>query len=391
MSRQDIEKKNSPIKTVYLSYTVLLIVLVFLLVLHARKSLIQYEASQPERIMEQITASLHASGLKTEIAAADTDYMEEVIKGFSIPVEKSISCNEYETDSEYISNLNSALTAENADIKYTMTGEDYSDGSFTYAFSVNGKHFADAKLIPGDSYSRLIFLKITEWKPVNLYVERNDDRHSVTVSMPRGMTAYINGKEISKDHITASVSMPELDYCREYTEIPEIVTMEVPGFMDTPSVSICNASGEIINCEASDDGNGNLSFETGYETPAMPEDLKEKVLDMAHTYSLFFTRDLPGAVASIDPIRPLFPEDSEYLKLAETYRRQDMEIIVAHTGTAFISDSVSEYTVYSKDCFSCRISFTKTMNMYGQEIKDDTDNTYYFVRIDNKWKIADIE
>ena len=68
-----------------------------------------------------------------------------------------------------------------------------------------------------------------------------------------------------------------------------------------------------------------------------------------------------------------------------------MEIIVAHTGTAFISDSVSEYTVYSKDCFSCRISFTKTMNMYGQEIKDDTDNTYYFVRIDNEWKIADIE
>ena len=161
MSRQDIEKKNSPIKTVYLSYTVLLIIVVFLLVLHARKSLIQYEASQPERIMEQITASLHASGLQTEITAADTDYMEEVIKGFSIPVEKSISCNEYETDSEYISNLNSALTAEKADIKYTMTGEDYSDGSFTYAFSVNGKHFADAKLIPGDSYSRLIFLKIT--------------------------------------------------------------------------------------------------------------------------------------------------------------------------------------------------------------------------------------
>ena len=144
MSR-DIEKKNSPIKTIYLGYTVFLVVVVFLLVLHARKSLIQYEASQPERIMEQITEALHASGLQTELTAADTEYMEEVIKGFSIPVDKSISCNEYETDSEYISRLNSALTAKDADIKYTMTGEDYSDGSFTYAISVNGKHFADAK------------------------------------------------------------------------------------------------------------------------------------------------------------------------------------------------------------------------------------------------------
>jgi len=144
--------------------------------------------------------------------------------------------------------------------------------------------------------------------------------------------------------------------------------------------------------EADENGNFVLTLDfTDFSPREMPEDLQRYVLDSVETYSNYFSRDLEGCRESIDPIRHLFPEDSVYLTLADQYRREDMGVFSSHTNTHFLNESVTEYTVYTEDCFSCRISYDKSMTLSGgREMIDTTDNVYYFVRIDDVWVIADI-
>ena len=59
--------------------------------------------------------------------------------------------------------------------------------------------------------------------------------------------------------------------------------------------------------------------------------------------------------------------------------------------TEFTDEEVTDYTVYTDKCFSCRIAFTKTMQMGNKTVTDNTDSVYFFVNIDGEWKIADIE
>ncbi|MCR4937000.1 MAG: hypothetical protein K5987_02410 [Lachnospiraceae bacterium] len=374
------------IKKIYLCYVILLLALTGFLLLYTRKSLIMYEYAQPEKRVNQLITAMKNGLTDTLEAQAVTHDDNIILPGFSVSVDNITECNRFENPESFIEEISAGLK-DGAVVTYRNTGEDYDTGAMNYALYLGTEHFADLDLLPGDSSIRLLFLKMTEWQPEKLILKKEGSRHSVHIEMPADHSAAINGVLLTEEYLSSLTELPELEYCRRYTDIPGLKSYDIEGFLSDEDVNIYDAYGNLCDAQISSE----RSYRVGYEKENMPTELKKTVLDMAETYSLFFTRDLPGATVSIDPIRKLFPEDSEYLSLAETYRRHDMEIIVAHSGTAFKDEKISDYTRYGSGCFSCRISFVKTMNMYGTELEDVTDSVYYFVNIDGEWKIADIE
>jgi hypothetical protein len=64
----------------------------------------------------------------------------------------------------------------------------------------------------------------------------------------------------------------------------------------------------------------------------------------------------------------------------------------AHSAPVFTNEKVSNYVVYSDDCFSVEVAFDKTMilTLNGNERLDKNNQVYYYVKIDGKWLIADM-
>ena len=54
-------------------------------------------------------------------------------------------------------------------------------------------------------------------------------------------------------------------------------------------------------------------------------------------------------------------------------------------------DTKDNYIEYNDDCYSCHIAFTKNMTLTsGGARKDVIDSTFYFVKYEGRWAIADM-
>ena len=118
-----MNRSSGKIKTIYLIYTVTLLVLLFIFFLYARRTLILYEASQPHYVMDSLIT---------------IPYFYE-----SMDI-SSLVFNEFETEEDYRNELEQLLSAN--DIQYYFLKENYTDGSLIYSrfklklFKINDYH-----------------------------------------------------------------------------------------------------------------------------------------------------------------------------------------------------------------------------------------------------------
>lgn len=384
-----MKKSKSKIKTIYLVYLAVLLLLMIAFLLYARKTLILYEASQPRYFMDALIATPNL-----------TASMNTALLTF----------NEFETQEDYEEQI-SQLLMQN-DLQYHFLKESYTDGTLTYGIYAGETPIGTAVLKPADSSTRLIAIPITDWKLTALDAYEERGNYDVSITVPENYTVKINDVPLTDNYITERSPYEELEYTAEYVDVPEQFTYQVNGLKHPAQITILNADGRELplsddvsadnastNAVSNDDASGTPSGISSDSIslcylPAEEEispELKTVVLDAVETYSNFFSRDLPGCRESVDPIRGLFPEDSIYLTLADQYRREDMQIFSAHTDTNFLNENITEYIPYNDRCFSCRVSFDKSMTLSGgREMIDTTDNVYYFVLQNGNWLIADI-
>ncbi|MDE6712297.1 MAG: hypothetical protein K2K20_00980 [Lachnospiraceae bacterium] len=374
-----MKKKSGKMKMIYMIYLAVLLLLMMVFLWYARKTLILYEASQPKYLMDAL------------IAVPDlTLSMNTAVLTF----------NEFETLEDYQEQLR--LLLENNDLQYHFLKESYTDGTLTYGIYAGETPVGTAVLQPMSTTTRLIAIPITDWQltALDAYEDRGD--YSAAITVPSNYTVKINNIPLTDTYITERVFYEELEYSAAYVSVPEQVTYQVSGLKHPAQITVLNADGCELplsdtssaipvvtdNTETSSD-NITLCYLPAEEE--ISTELRSIVLDAVETYSNFFSRDLPGCRESVDPIRELFPEDSIYLTLADQYRREDMQIFSAHTDTHFLNESITEYIPYNDRCFSCRVSFDKSMTLSsGREMIDTTDNVYYFVLQNGSWLIADI-
>ena len=91
----------------------------------------------------------------------------------------------------------------------------------------------------------------------------------------------------------------------------------------------------------------------------------------------------------------LIPDSNlyEYVR-ASNYERRYID---KHTLQGYDYVSVSEYTVYAENCFSCRVTMDRTVIVTSRNkpVTDRVDNVFFFVRMDPdgkgmRWFIADM-
>ncbi|MDE6530009.1 MAG: hypothetical protein K2K96_04465 [Lachnospiraceae bacterium] len=374
-----MKKKSGKIKVIYMIYLAVLILLMMVFLWYARKTLILYEASQPQYLMDALIA---APGLTLSMNTA------------------VLTFNEFETLDDYQEQLQ--LLLEDNDLQYHFLKESYTDGTLTYGIYAGETPIGTAVLKPMSTTTRLIAIPITDWKltALDAYEEHGD--YSASITVPDNYTVKINDIPLTDAYITERTFYEELEYSAAYVSVPEQVTYQVSGLKHPAQITVLNANDyELSLSDASsaipvvtDDSEMASDNITLCYLPAEEEisaELRSIVLDAVETYSNFFSRDLPGCRESVEPIQGLFPEDSIYLTLADQYRREDMQIFSAHTNTYFLNESITEYIPYNDRCFSCRVSFDKSMTLSnGREMIDTTDNIYYFILQNGNWLIADI-
>lgn len=351
----------------YFIYVLILVVLSLLLFSYCKKSLLEYESSLPEYVMDNVVASLAHSSISTND-----------ISEFSI--------REFDSYDLYIDIINEEL---NHDLSYKYVKENYSDGSIIYDIYSGETAIASCSLIPSSSHKRMYILTITDWTLNDItFIQPDLPVHKYTITAPDGYSVYLDGQLLGEESLIEQTDIPELSYCAEY--------------VDVPTMNVYETSEMVSNCEISyDDNMGNhyivesndkYDIVINYSSSEMPEDMYNQVIANAKRYSGYFTLEIEGALDSIDPIRDLFPANSDYLRLADDFRQHEMSWVYASvSGTYYDNESVTDYIVYNDQCFSCHINIDKHSKLYGtQDLDDNINGVYYYVLLNGRWVIADI-
>jgi hypothetical protein len=219
-------------------------------------------------------------------------------------------------------------------------------------------------------------------------------------SVPSSFKVSLNSGTIPSKCITTK-PFKEFEYVSAYTEMPVMCTYNlayIPSSKnEKPEVYISNNLGEKVDYTFGD----NLNITKFASKDTVPEELLKEasVLSFARSWSLFMTNDLPGGLNSL----------SKYL-LKGTYLYEvaykwatgiDRTFTSIHSlyNPPFVNEKISNFVMYSDDCFSCDVYLVKKMRIAnGLNVDDELSRKIFFVKVDltkdgkdnPTWKVADM-
>lgn len=380
-----MKKKRFPLFWIlYVLFVAVMVVFWIRVVKYVNVSLVQYEDSQPEYFMEKVMDAFRENGLDQYMTVAG-------------------EISRFEKPEDYREEFKEQMQGK---ILFHLPAKGYQDPTAPkYELFADAEHIGYCSLKETSATPFFLnLLTMSEWELGEVELEALQGTKSVDITIPEACTASVNGIQMDERELTGAVSeSEEFIYVKEYVDVPKFVSYHTEGLLRDPLIEIKNAEGEVLLTvhgteiedsmyEVSVDNNITSVTAKGFQESEMPEDLREMVLENTERYTNFFSVDLPGARGSISPIKDMFPQDSYYLELAETYRREDMWMYSSHNAPVFKNESVSHYIRYSEDLFSCEVYFDKEMLLHKTgKIKVDTTNfRLYYGLLDGKWKILDI-
>ena len=189
--------------------------------------------------------------------------------------------------------------------------------------------------------------------------EKNE---SVTVTVPTGCSALINGKPLTEYAKKTSERVEGWEDFGDYlADPPELTTYTIDGLMYPPQVEFTGASGDL---------------------PA------EKSQDGAYSCALPVTDS--GAAEEAEQFALEFSEISGYIpqdvKLYSDLRTYEGQFYTYHTGYDFTEEKTVSVQQYSAECFAVRVSYVHNVYYGGETYSYPADNTIYAVRTDGGWR-----
>lgn len=357
----------------YLLFVAALAVFWFCIVSYVKKSLVVYEANQPDRKMEEIMSGLRETGLE--------EYLT---------VNENIS--RFETAANYEKEFHSRM--DGRILFWTRAKGAQNTSAPKYDLYADGDLVGSLTLKEASSEPLMVILTLSQWELDRVDVIPAKAQESVEVTVPDSYRVMINGQQADERELSGGGEMPEeFKYAANYVEVPRLVTYRAEGLLGRPQVTVFDRDGVEAVC-AEKYKNGKLEVRVSqFAETEMPAELSDMALENAKRYSNFFSADLPGCRNSVDPVRDMFPEDSDYLEFLDIYRREDMWMYSAHNTPEFKNESVDHYIRYSGELFSCEVYFDKHMYLTrtGETKVDTTHFRLFYGSLNGKWKILDIQ
>ena len=363
-------KKVSSFWIFLLIFTLFLVALWAAVIGYVYSCLKTYEHAQPERRVEEVVESLRAGTLREVLDAAPDS-------------------SRFEDPAAYRSAYRALL--ESGEVTWRKAAGSYNAQAPVYDLYAGETKVASVSLREKSSQPLMLILTLQEWEVAAVEPVFGAGQVDYSISIPSTYTLYVNGIPADGRELAGEPTAIEaFQYAAAYVTVPALVEYRVTGLLEEPDLRVCTPEGTEV--EPVRTGEGRLVVDTFLPTEMDPA-LAAYVLQNAKDYTDFFSGDLPGASASIAGLRGMFPADSYYLELAENYRRHDMWMYSGHYPPVFSGEKVENYIRYTEDFFSCEVSFDKKMLLVntGQESHDVTHTRFYYVNLDGKWVIADMQ
>lgn len=219
-----------------------------------------------------------------------------------------------------------------------------------------------------------------------------------TVTIPVNYT--IRGVETVPAEAASLEPIEELKYVKEYCpDVPDTATYVLRLLTDEPDFQILDDSGNPVDFTLE---NRQVTIAGEFAgQDSLPLNVDIDPLEVAKLWSLFMTQDLTGANNGYSKLSPYLIKGSYLQDVAYQWATGiDITFTSAHTlkDPPFQVETVSNYVVYSDNCFSCDIRLEKKLVLRtGAEVDDVINSTFYFVKYDgtdngkndSKWYLAD--
>jgi len=369
-----MKKKKKPVFLIfYLFFLLANIALWVWVVCYVHNCLLRYEAAQPERVVEELTERMAREGASSVFT----------VNGLSSPYEPAELAAECYDESV----RGKTITWQQDKTRYDISAP-------AYQIYADGEEIGRITLRELSSEQLMFILSLSKWELASAEPVLEEGQESVTVVVPEGYGVLVNEQSLTETELTGDSFIPEqFQYAKEYVDVPRVVEYQVEGLLKKPVVGIVDQNGDSVAYEEDyEEGHTQIVVDT-FPVEEMDPGLAAQVLENAKRYSNFFSRDLAGCQASIKPIADMFPKDSYYLTLADTYRREDMWMYSAHATPSFENEEVSNYIPYSDELFSCEVYFDKHIQLtkVAEKRVDVTHERFFYGLLDGEWKILDIQ
>lgn len=380
VKRNSAEAKNRRGRKIFYlclaGYALILIVLGFIFVRYTDKCLRRYEASQYENVIDNLVGDF------TKMVQDGS-----VIEKVELPEHACV----FESEDLYRTTYLNLLQKSNS-FTYEKDRNSYDAEHPVYdIYGTDGELVAKIRLRAENEKTIFAMLRIGDWKIDKITPSFSVTTQSYLISVPDYYEVTINNIPVTEDFIKGEPIPVEVNLKQEvlaYVDVPSIVTYEISGLAEEPSIQILNDMGQPVEWTADANGNISLEAEVGICPDSMPEDRKSFALETAQMWLDFTTGDLPGSNYGLGTIRKRLVKDSFYYNEAEHYSKDvDITFISNHKNDnpKYSNVLVTEYTEYSDTCYSCRIRFTKNMILTktGGKATAVIDTTNYFVYVDD--------
>lgn len=366
----DTRKKKFPLFWLCYGLFFLAMVLFWIyVILYVNRCLVIYQQSQPESVIEELVEQLE-KGDATEL--------------ISFPQTGSRFEDPDLARDRYLDSLNGKT------ITYKKAADHYNAKEPLYYLYHGDTQIGSVALRETASEPLMFLLTAQEWEITSLEPVLEIGQNAVTIRVPDTFKVTVNGLPVGEQELTGNHwELEQFQYAGEYTQVPVLMEYQIENLLEMPEIEIFDPFGTEVPYTMND----GLIQVSDFPVSQMDARLEAYVLQNAKDYSNFFSRDLEGCRASVDPISHMFPKDSYYLELADNYRKHDMWMYSSHHAPEFANEKVSDYIRYSEDLFSCNVYFEKNMVLVstGAHRTDITDTTYYYAKIDGDWVIVDMQ
>ncbi len=218
------------------------------------------------------------------------------------------------------------------------------------------------------------------------------------VTVPYAYT--IQGVETVPKAAASLEPMEELKYVKEYCpDVPDNATYILSLLSGEPDFKILDGNGQEVEFTME---NRQVTIGGFAGQDSLPFSVDIDPLEVAKLWSLFMTNDLTGTNHGYSQLTPYLIKGSYLQDVAWKWATgQDITFTSSHTlkDPPFQVEQVSNYVVYSDNCFSCDIRLEKTLLLTrtGEEVNDAINSTFYFVKYDDTdngvndphWVLAD--
>lgn len=358
----------------YACFVVGLVIFWICAVNYVKNGLVRYEANQPEKTLDAFLEDVSQTGLATYLS---TDG----------------EASRFETKEDYVEVFEQKMGTGAFSYRAVKGYQNPSAPQYEILSGDNPVGVVTLKETSAQSFLKL--LTISEWMIDTVEVQPLHAELAAEVNVPDTFQVYFNGiLADEREMVRGEEEVPqEFAYASEYVTVPAFVTYRADGLVREPVIEVRDQNGgSAVLAQTERDGVIYAEI-AGFAESAMPEELSKMALQHIEQYTDFFSGDLPGSHASVKPLQTMFPEDSYYLEMAETYRKEDMWMYSSHDSTSFQDEVVDHYIRYNDELFSCEVSFTKKMRLtkWDSMREDKVHFKVYYGMVKGEWKILDLQ